>query len=78
MVFRAFGQTILINTPLQRGALACGEIVNRFSGFTRHFETAEAVHYLWALGITPLKGGVNESAAWTISMCQVPVHRVGL
>src|SRR6266404_2199936 len=56
----------LINTPLQRGARAGGEDLNRFSGFRSitdcptMLETAKAVHLTTAPLATPLKRGDNE------------------
>ncbi len=58
---------LLINTPLQRGDPGCPGFLNRFSGFPRDAETAEAVVEFCGAAITPVKRGVNEeSAGWRI------------
>ena len=51
----------LINTPLQRGDTALRGTWNRFSGFVRWAETAEAVQESSGRLRTPLKRGVNEN-----------------
>jgi len=51
---------VLINTPLQRGVVRRRGDLNRFSGFPRDMETAEAVKNPLARAITPLKRGVKE------------------
>jgi len=53
---------LLINTPLQRGGSGGSGFLNRFSGFSRDAETAEAVVECCGPAITLLKRGVNSNA----------------
>jgi hypothetical protein len=65
---------LLINTPLQRGDSGRPRFLNRFSGFPRDADTAEAVVEFCGAAITPLKRGVNESCpAWDAEFPGTPV-----
>ena len=55
----------MLNGPLSlaprfNGVPKCSKDANRFSGFSRRVETAEAVLVYRDRSITPLKRGVNE------------------
>jgi hypothetical protein len=62
-MFFALGDGLLINTPLQWGGRGRASSPNRFNGFPRFEKTVETVLSLSARYGTPLKRGVNESAA---------------
>jgi hypothetical protein len=50
----------LINTPLQRGVTRGREVFNRFSGFSRVYQTVETVRAVARRCHTPLKRRVNQ------------------
>ena len=64
---------MLPNPPLQRGDSGGPGFLNRFSGFPRDAETAEAVVEFCGAAITLLKRGVNESGCfWTVNLARIP------
>ena len=52
--------SVLINTPLQRGAVTKDSSVNRLNGLHPARETVETVSRFLCTCDTPLKPGVNE------------------